>query len=352
MYDWNHWRTLVPLFVGILGLIGFVFWSAYVPEEPILRGSMFKAPTALASYFGTIIHGMFLWSALYYMPMYFEAAKGFSPIMSGVGLFPWTFTTGPAAVVVGIVVAKTGRYRWAIWSGWTITVIGVGLLELFEADTKTIEWVLLSLVSGLGLGILYPAMSFAIQASASNKDLPFAAALYSFFRNLGQMFGVAVGGAIFQNDVKKEMQRYTELKPHAEEYSRDASALVEMIKRMPKNDPKYGQARADLVQSYVDALRTVWVIMTIMAGIAFMLSIAFTSHYSLDRQLETEQGFVGNGPVQQRKVERESVFDISVRQSRRFSQYVRNNRASHNYRVSQLDMENYPGAYNPKEVAM
>lgn len=347
MYPWTHWRTLTPLIVGLCGLVFFVFWSATVPVEPILRGSMFKAPTALASYFGTVIHGMFLWSALYYMPLYFEAAKAFSPIMSGVALFPWTFTTGPAAVVVGLVVAKTGAYRWAIWSGWAITVVGVGLLELFEKDTKTVEWVCLSLVSGLGLGILYPAMSFAIQASASNKDLPFAAALYSFFRNFGQMLGVAVGGAIFQNAVKKNMETYPELLPHAAEFSKDASALVEIIKRMPTSPEGYVIAKRDLISSYVDALRTVWIIMCIMAGVAFMLSIAFTAHYSLDRELETEQGFVGTGgPVQQRKAARESVYEMGARQSRRFSQYVASNRYSS--RQPGSDMENYPGGMHGK----
>lgn len=53
--------------VGAGGLLLFMLWSSTVPNEPILRGSMFKSPTALVSYFGTVVHGMFLWSALYYM---------------------------------------------------------------------------------------------------------------------------------------------------------------------------------------------------------------------------------------------------------------------------------------------
>lgn len=268
----------------------FMAWSRYSPFEPILRGSMFQSATALASYLGTVIHGMFLWSVLYYMPLYFEAAKGYSPISSGIALFPWTFTTAPSAVVVGILVAVTGQYRPFIHVGWVLTALGVGLLTLFKADTAMGEWIPISLISGLGLGILYPAMSFAIQASASNADLPFAAALYSFFRNFGQMLGVAVGGAIFQNEVKKNLRRYVDLAPHAEALSQDASALVEALKEM--TDPKQAQMRQEIITAYCDSLRTLWIVMCALAGLALIVGVVFTKAKTLERKLETEQGFV------------------------------------------------------------
>jgi hypothetical protein len=72
MYPWLNWRTTIPMQTGILGFVLFLIWSNYSRVEPILRGSMFKDPTALTSYFGTVVHGMFLWSALYYMVSHTE----------------------------------------------------------------------------------------------------------------------------------------------------------------------------------------------------------------------------------------------------------------------------------------
>lgn len=290
MYSWNHWRTLIPLLVGCFGMVLFGIWSYNMPIEPILRGSLFKSPTALVSYFGTIIHGMFLWSILYYMPLYFEGAKALSPISAGIALFPWTFTTGPAAIVVGLIVAKTGKYTWAIWLGWVLTATGACVMTLFRADTKIAEWIPLSLISGLGMGILYPAMSFAIQASASDRDLPFAAALYSFFRNFGQMLGVAIGGAIFQNQVKKNMLQYTDLADKAANYSKDASALIEVIKKMSASQKG---VKGELITSYVESLRMIWLVMFVLALVALVLAALYTKSISLEREFETEQGFSG-----------------------------------------------------------
>lgn len=72
----------------------------------------------------TFKDGLLLWCGLYYMPLYYEAVKGMSPIMTGVALFPMTFTVAPASIVAGFLIAYTGKYVWAIWSGvsWILHV--------------------------------------------------------------------------------------------------------------------------------------------------------------------------------------------------------------------------------------
>lgn len=116
MFDWSSWHTLLPMILGIFGLAGFILYSKFVSSEPLIRGSIFLTTTAKVGYFGTFLHGILTWSMLYYLPLYYEVAKGFGPTEAGVAIFPVTFTTAPAAVVVGLVIAKTGKYRPSIVS--------------------------------------------------------------------------------------------------------------------------------------------------------------------------------------------------------------------------------------------
>ena len=111
MYDWSSWRTLVLLILGVFGLIGFTIYSVNISTEPLIRRTLFNSPTAIIAYIGTLAQGLIVWSLLYYMPLYFEVAKNYSPITSGVAIFPFTFTVAPAAVVVGLIITRTGRYR-------------------------------------------------------------------------------------------------------------------------------------------------------------------------------------------------------------------------------------------------
>ena len=286
-YPWDSWRVLAPLIIGIIGIVVFVVFEAYVATEPLIRLNVFKNRTAAASYFETTLHGMILWCILYYLPLYYEAVKGETPIITGISLFPATFTVAPAAVVTGFAITKTGRYRWAIWSGWVLTTFGTGILYLLDVNTTTVQWVFLNLVSGLGMGILFPSMNFALQAATINKDLAFAVALFSFFRAFGQAIGVAVGGVIFQNQLKKKLLTYPLLAPMANAYSSDASGLVQIIKTMQQ-----GPARLQLIQSYADSLKSVWIVMCALAGVALLSSFLIRG-LDLDRPLVTEQGFQG-----------------------------------------------------------
>lgn len=89
-YAWDSWRTLVPLLVSAAGLVAFVVHQEFFAAEPLIRTSVFKNTTAAVTYLETVVHGIILWSVLYYLPLYYEAVKGFSPILAGVALFPQT----------------------------------------------------------------------------------------------------------------------------------------------------------------------------------------------------------------------------------------------------------------------
>jgi hypothetical protein len=123
MYSWASWRTLVPLMLGVFGLVVFIIYSAYFSTEPLIRRSLFNSPTAITAYAGTMFHGTLAWSLLYYMPLYFQVAKNFTPVSSGIAIFPFTFTIAPAALVVGLVIGKTGRYRPSIVSSFPAPLV-------------------------------------------------------------------------------------------------------------------------------------------------------------------------------------------------------------------------------------
>ncbi|KAJ9648613.1 hypothetical protein H2201_000944 [Coniosporium apollinis] len=287
MYDWTSWRTLTPLIVCGAALVGFVFYEEYVASEPLIRLSVFKSRTAAVTYLGTFCHGVLLWCILYYIPLYFEAVKGLTPVTAGVALFSQTFVVPVMSIVTGTAISITGHWRWAVWTGWFLTTLGCGILIKLEEDTSTVGWVFMNIISGLGTGMLFPSMAMATQASASNEDQAHAVAMFTFIRAFGQTVGVAVGGVIFQNQMKKQLLMYPLLADMAEEYSRDASGLVEIIKHMPDGLEQKLQLRI----AYTDALERVWYVLCVISFIAFVASF-WIRPLALDRALETEQGFI------------------------------------------------------------
>jgi hypothetical protein len=174
-----------------------------------------------------------------------------------------------------------------VWIGWATTTLGTGLMYLLHVDTTAAAWIFINLTSGPGIGFLFPAMAFAIQGSCRNEDVAFAVAAYGFFRSFGSALGVAAGGVIIQNELKKNLLKYPLLVPYAEVHSKAAPTLVEIIKNMDDGTPM----KTQLIQAFADSLRVIWLLACGVSGLALIVSFA-TKGYSLDVVLETQQGLV------------------------------------------------------------
>ncbi|APA10048.1 hypothetical protein sscle_05g048180 [Sclerotinia sclerotiorum 1980 UF-70] len=304
MYAWDSWRVLFPLFTGVAGLVGFSFYEKRLSDrafdsegdllssdnvEPIIRFSIFSTWSTIFIYFETMVHGMVLWSLLYYLPLYYEAVQGYTPIISGVAVLPETSFVAPMSVIVGVLVAKTGRYRWALWTGWTLATFGAGLLYLLKPSTSIVQWIFLNVPISIGTGMLFPAMALGNQAASRPQDAAHAAAFYAFDRVFGQAIGVAIGGVVFQNRIRENLLSYPLLKDMATEYSKDATALVKLIKDMEE-----GLEKSQLKEAYADSLKMVWLVMCALCGAALVSSL-FVKGYSLEVEHKSLQGLQEEG---------------------------------------------------------
>ncbi|KAK1470575.1 major facilitator superfamily transporter [Colletotrichum cuscutae] len=287
MYEWASFRCLLPMILGVFILVAFGFWELKFAPVPMIDKGIFNNWTMIANYIMTVFHGMILWSILYFLVLYYQAVKDYSVVVSAVAALPESLTVAPSAMAVGLIAGVTGRYRWSLWAGWVMITFGAGLMCLMRPDTSVPAWIWLNIPIGLGTGMLFPAMALSIQAACEPALNGQAAAFYSFLRTFGQSVGVAVSGVIFQNAFRNRLLDIPSLADVAEEYSRDATIVVEVIKRMPKGDAM----RADLVEAYCDALRAIWISLIAFGGFCMLISVT-VKKYSLEQEHVTDQRLV------------------------------------------------------------
>ncbi|KAI1504614.1 major facilitator superfamily transporter [Biscogniauxia marginata] len=287
IFDWASYQVLIPIIAGLAGILCFVYWEFYFASEPIIEKQIFSTWTAKSTYIQTLLHGLVTWAALYFLILYYQGVKSYSPVLSAVALLPETINMSWASVVVGAVAGKTLKYRWALWSGWTLTTLGAGLLYLLQPETSVIQWVFLNVPLGIGVGSLFTAQILGIQASTAPVLNGHAAAFFSFIRIFGQAIGVAVSGVIFQNVFRQQLSDIPEFASVANEYSRDATIVVEVIKEMPEGTPK-----RLIIQAFADSLRAIWLSLLAFSAVGLALS-ATVKGYSMKQEHMTEQKLVG-----------------------------------------------------------
>ena len=133
-------------------------------------------------------------------------------------------------------------------------------------------------------------MALAIQASAPVKDIAIAAAMFTFFRCLGQTVGVAIGGVVFQNRMEANLAAYPSLAGNATQYSLDVVSLIRTINSLPSHAPE----TIILKDALSHSIRTIWTVLCGLSGVAGVASM-FLRHFDLNQVLVTEQGFEGMG---------------------------------------------------------
>ncbi|OAP64783.1 hypothetical protein AYL99_00755 [Fonsecaea erecta] len=293
IYAWNHWRTLVPLLIGLAGLVATMIWERFgAKETAFLRHSLFHVWSAHAIYFGAFAQGLILYAQLYYIPFFFESAKLYSPIRTGVSLLPVLLTLVPASIIVGAAITRTGKFRWAITTGWVLTTVGTGLSISWVRGTQTAVWAVEMIVLGFGHGLNLNALNTASQAACKPGDEGRAVGMYAFLRSFGMAIGVGVGGSVFQNVMKSKLAALglpTDIALRAEAY-------LEVLKRMPADSPQ----RAAAVDAYIAGFHGVFGFLTGLAGLALVVGL-FVQHFEINKELITEHKLVSESRISWRR---------------------------------------------------
>jgi hypothetical protein len=122
---------------------------------------------------------------------------GSSPIRAGVDLLPVVCLLVPGSVIVAVLSSRLGRFRWAVWLGWSVTLVVYGLFTLLDERTEKAVFALALAVFGVGNGMVLTSVNVGTQAIANQtvakkEDRAMAACMYVLMRSLGMPIGVAV----------------------------------------------------------------------------------------------------------------------------------------------------------------
>ncbi|KAK3117569.1 hypothetical protein LTR53_000894 [Teratosphaeriaceae sp. CCFEE 6253] len=258
----------------------------------MVHPDIFNNRTAITSYLGTFLCGLVQFGLLYYLPLFYQAAKGYSTLISGVSILPACFGAGVSAIPAGIFVAKTGRYKPITLAGWAIYALGLGLLRILGVNKTVPQWIFINVVSGIGLGIITVTQPVASQAATAPEHIAVAAGLTPFFRALGQAIGVVVGSTITQN-VFQSALRNSGLGGQASDLAHDFATLGEILRALPADGP---ESRV-LLDALMQSLHALWWFLFAAAVVGFMVSCAMRE-LSLDTEPiagESQEKVVGGG---------------------------------------------------------
>lgn len=288
VYEWSTFHIVVPI---VLGFAGLFLWTAFewTPKlcpEPSFPRKIVSNRTSAAALGLTFIHAVVTYWSYYFLPIYFQAVKGQSPMLSGVDTLP-TFAGGLlCALLGGILLSKTGRYKPLHFAAYIPIIIAFGLFRIMDATTHPAAWTFFQLLCAAGSGLMSGILLPAVQAPLDETYVATSTGLWSFARYFGCIWGVAIPSAIFNNECSRLARELTDtrvaqLLTGGRAYQYATAAFVKGIEDE--------STRRDVVDVFTGALRTVWLIGIAFAGLGFLL-VFVEKEIELRKELNTEFG--------------------------------------------------------------
>ncbi|KIP05973.1 hypothetical protein PHLGIDRAFT_73402 [Phlebiopsis gigantea 11061_1 CR5-6] len=302
-YAWTSVNVLAPLIIGFFGMISFVFYEAKVAKEPLVPFAVLSNRTSLSGYIQTFLCPVISVASVFFLPTYFQACTGASPIRSGIDCLPYAFVMGGSLVLTGATIAVSKVYRVQLWFGWVCFIIAMGALSTVGADTPISQAVGIPVLLGLAGGIVYSSTYFPVLAPLPVSQNAHALALFAFFRSFAGVWGVTIGTAVLQTQLSHRLpEDFVQHFPGGVAIAYSAIPLIPTL-----DEPLRSQVRV----AFADSIRVIWLVL-IGVGALGLLSSLFMKGLPLHTQIDESWGIDGE---KQGKVELKLALPTHTRRS-------------------------------------
>ena len=149
--DWTDPTVGGFILIGIVGTLLFIFAESRA-KEPIIPLDLWKGRTYSATMVSVFFAAFAFFGAIVFLPRWFQVVEGFSPTNSGLAALPLMVGLIGSSIVSGLIVSRTGRYKWLIVGSVAVMGFAVFLMTNLTKDTPVPMVWLWMFIAGLGVG--------------------------------------------------------------------------------------------------------------------------------------------------------------------------------------------------------
>jgi EmrB/QacA subfamily drug resistance transporter len=194
-YGWDSTRVEALLALAAVMLAAFLYAETKAPE-PLIPLSLFRVPVISLCSAAVFVLGMGMFGVIIYLPLFMQGVLGVSATQSGSLLTPLMMGAVVGSFVSGQLNLRLASYKLAAVSGSVLVAIGMILFARMGGSTQYIDVIRAMVIAGVGMGLLQPVYTVAVQNASPRKHMGAATASTAFFRSIGSTMGVAIFGSV------------------------------------------------------------------------------------------------------------------------------------------------------------
>ncbi|TVY85316.1 putative transporter [Lachnellula suecica] len=267
-FEWSSPMVISMITLGGISMVLFILVEWKIAAMPMMPLHLFKIPAVGAIIAQNFLFGIVYYSHLYYLPIYYQNVRRFSPLLSAALIIPFVAGQSTFSVLTGQYISRMKRYGEIVWGGYAFWTLGAGLVLLFNRTTPRWQIVITLIIEGIGVGGVFQPTLIAAQAHSTKRDRAVVISVRNFARSLGGALGLAISSAVFSNVLKKSLNSVSTALPAG--YT---TGILASILKVPDVSTLTSVQKNEVLDAYMDASRGVFILWVPIIGFCLLLCV-------------------------------------------------------------------------------
>lgn len=255
------------LVVGIVCLIVFALSEHFLAPVPFLPWELLTSRTVLGACLLDVSYQVSQYCWQNYYTSYLQVVYGTSIEVAGYINHIFDVVSGVWLLVVGLLIRKTGHFRWLLFFAVPLYMLGVGLMIYFRQPHWSVGYsIMCQIFIAFAGGTMIICQQVAVLAAADHNHAASSLAFLNCFGSMGSAIGSSISGAIWTHTLPEALKRRL-----PESVNGDWKTIYDSLE-VQLSYPKGTAVRTAISLAYAESQRSM-----LIAGTAIMaLSLIWT----------------------------------------------------------------------------
>lgn len=204
--EWKSAHIIAMLVIGFVLLICFAIWEKFGASVPFLPWHLLKNRNVLGACLLSTTYQIAYYCWASYFTSYLQVVYGVSMSTAGYIASIFDIVNGVNLFIVGILIRKTGRFKWILLIGVPLFILGVGLMIYFRQPNWSVGYtVMCQVFMAIAGGVIIIGEQVSVMSVCAHNDIAAVLAMLNLFGNIGGSIGNSISGAIWTNTLPQKL---------------------------------------------------------------------------------------------------------------------------------------------------
>lgn len=205
---WSTGYIIAMLVIGFVLLILFGLHERFTATRPFLPFDLLTSGSVLGACLLSFTYQISYYAWNSYFTSFLQVVTNLTIAQAGYVASTFDVISGALLLSVGLVISKTGYFRWLLFIAVPIYILGQGLMIYFRHPNTSVGYLVMCQVFiAIGGSIIILCEQIAVMAAADHQHIASVLALLNIFGWLGGAVGSTISGAIWTNSFPQALLR-------------------------------------------------------------------------------------------------------------------------------------------------